>query len=100
MIGLAFMAQSLAFIVFFILLATDSKKRRIHFSALAVACGSGALGALFAAYQLWEELKNDRLQKAAYASLDDDDFDDDDVITVPIKPYIPIDDTVNEDEFK
>ena len=100
-IGLSFLAQSFAFIIFFILLVTDPKKKRIHFSALAIACGSGALGALFTAMHVIEDLRTIRLAKAVEAlnTLEDDE-DDDDVITVPIKPYIPVDDTVNEDEFR
>ncbi len=94
-IGISLIVQGFTFLILFILLITNKKSLTGACLALSAACATG--GVLLAYKQLKDELDNDRVAKAmeALATLECDVPE-----VKPERPYIPVDDTVNEDEFK
>jgi len=96
-IGISLIVQSFTFLFLFIIMITDRKKRNVSWAALSVSALSAIGGSLLAYAQIRDELKNDRVAKAmeSLSSLDEEEAQN-----VTEKPYIPVDDTVNEDEFK
>jgi len=98
-IGISLIVQSFAFLVLFIVAITDRKKRNLPWAALSIFAASAVGGSLLAFAQIRDELMNDRVAKAmeSLSTLEDDEPE---IAVKPEKPYIPVDDTVNEDEFK
>ena len=100
-IGLSMIVQSFTFLFLFIIMITDRKKRNVSWAALALSSVSAIGGSLLAYAQIRDELKNDRVAKAMESlSALDEEAEEVEVIVKPAKPFIPVDDTVNEDEFK
>jgi len=97
-IGISLIVQSFTFLFLFIIMITDRRKRKVSWAALSVSAISAIGGTLLAYAQVREELKNDRVAKAmeSLSSLEDEEEQK----AAAEKPYIPVDDTVNEDEFK